>query len=99
MRDTYFGSVRICVEAGAVVISMIENKEVKTKVTKEANLGELIFKYPEAAEVLLDYGLHCVGCIASGFDTIEAGAKVHGYTEEEIQEMIDRVNEVIEHGE
>ena len=69
------------------------------KVTKATNLAELISDHPETAEVLLDYGLHCVGCVASHFDTVEAGAKIHGYSEEEIQEMVDRINEVIEHGE
>lgn len=77
---------------------MTETK-AKPNVTKETNLAELIFRYPEAAEVLLDYGLHCVGCVANSFDSVEAGAKVHGYTDVEIQEMVDRVNEVLEFGE
>ncbi len=71
----------------------------KPKITKEMNLGEIVFRYPVAAEILLDYGLHCVSCIASGFDTIEMGATVHGMTEEEVQEMVDRINEAIEHEE
>ncbi|HXK52692.1 DUF1858 domain-containing protein [Candidatus Nomurabacteria bacterium] len=66
-----------------------------SKVTKETNLGELVMEYPEAAEVLLDYGLHCVGCFANTFDTIEMGAKIHGMGDEEIAELIERVNEVI----
>lgn len=61
----------------------------------DMNLAEVVFKYPEAAEVLMDYGLHCVGCAASGFDTIEMGAKLHGMSPEEIKEMIDRVNEIV----
>lgn len=76
----------------------MENKEIVT-ITKEMNLGEVVFKYPEAAEVLTDYGLSCVGCFASSFDTIEQGAKIHQLSEEEMQEMIDRINEVINYGE
>lgn len=67
----------------------------KLKITKDTNLGELVLKHPETAEVLLDYGLHCVGCIASSFDTIEAGAKVHGMSEEEISDMVERLNEIV----
>ena len=63
------------------------------------NLGEVVFKYPEAAEVLTDYGLSCVGCFASSFDTIEQGAKIHQLSDEELEEMIERINEVIQHGE
>jgi hybrid cluster-associated redox disulfide protein len=64
-------------------------------VTKDTNLAELISRYPNAAEVLLDYGLHCVGCIANSADTIEMGAKVHGMSDEEINELVERVKEVI----
>lgn len=67
--------------------------------TKDTNLAELVQKYPDTAETLLDYGLHCVGCFANAFDTIEMGAKVHGMSDEEIQEMIDRINEVIRYNE
>jgi hybrid cluster-associated redox disulfide protein len=71
----------------------------KEKITKDSNLAEVIYKHPESEEVLVDYGLHCVGCIASAFDTIEAGAKVHGLSDKEIQGMVERINEVIKFGE
>lgn len=65
------------------------------KITKKSNLAEVVYKFPQAQEVLLDYGLHCVGCIASTFDTIEEGAKIHGLKDKEINEMIERINEVV----
>ncbi len=74
-----------------------ENKEIV--ITRDMNLGEVVFKYPEAAEVLTDYGLSCVGCFASSFDTIEQGAKIHQLSDEELDEMLERINEVIKHGE
>jgi hybrid cluster-associated redox disulfide protein len=74
-------------------------EKIKLPVTKDTNLAQLLFSYPETAEILLDYGLHCVGCFANAFDSLEAGTKVHGFSEEYVQEIIDRVNEVIEHGE
>jgi hybrid cluster-associated redox disulfide protein len=71
-------------------------KENNTKkVNRDMNLSEVVINYPDSAEVLLDYGLHCVGCIANSFDTVYMGAKVHGMTDEEIDEMIERINEVI----
>ncbi len=73
-----------------------ENKQI---VTKDMNLADILFKWPDTAEIFLDYGLHCVGCIAAGFDTIEMGAKVHNMTDEEIEEMVTRVNEVALHSE
>ena len=76
---------------------MNENKQIT--ITKDMNLGEVVFNYPEAAEVLTDYCLSCVGCFASSFDTIEQGAKIHQLDDEELNEMIERINEVINNGE
>ncbi len=71
------------------------DKKEQVTILKTAKIEDVVFKYPVSAEVMLDYGLHCVGCIASGFDTIEKGAKLHELTDEEIDEMVERVNEVI----
>ena len=75
------------------------NKEKVTRITKDSNLAEVVYKYPKTAEVLTNYGLHCAGCFAGAYDTIEAGAKVHGLSDKEIGEMLERVNEVIKFGE
>ena len=69
------------------------------KIKKEDNLADVVFRHPEVAEVLLDYGLHCVGCAFSSADTLEQGAKLHGLSDEDITEMVERANEVISHGE
>lgn len=69
------------------------------KITKEQNIAELVARYPDVAEVLLDYGLHCVGCFANAFDTLETGAKIHGFSDEEVDEIVTRINELIEFGE
>lgn len=78
---------------------MTKKKTEEIIIGKDFNLAELVYKYPETEEILLDYGLHCIGCIASSFDTVEAGAKAHGMPDEEIQEMMERVNEVVNFGE
>lgn len=75
------------------------SKKTVEKITKDSNIAQLVMKYPQVAEVLLDYGLHCVGCFANSFDSLEAGAKIHGFTEEEVDDMVTRINEVVEFGE
>ena len=37
------------------------------KINKNMTLGEVVEKYPETAEVMLKYGLHCVGCHIAGW--------------------------------
>ncbi len=71
----------------------------KAKVEKDMNLGALILKYPDVEEILVDYGLHCSFCVANSFDTIEMGAKVHGLSDDDVDDMIIRINEMIEYGE
>ena len=65
-------------------------------ITKDMLLGSVVAEYPEAAEVMLAYGLHCVGCFANAYDTVEIGAKVHGMSDEDITKMLDDVNNRIE---
>ena len=66
-----------------------------TMVTKETPIKELLNIVPEAEEILLGYGLHCVGCHFSDMDTLEDGAMMHGLTDEDIGLMIKDVNEIL----
>ena len=46
--------------------------------TKEMGIVELVEAHPGAADVLRQYGLGCLGCLAARFETIEQGAAAHG---------------------
>lgn len=61
-------------------------------VTKYDLLGMLMQECPRAAELLAEYGLHCVSCYMNDFDTLETGAQIHGMTDEEMDEMINEIN-------
>jgi len=65
------------------------------KITKETNIEQLLEDYPETAEVFMKFGLHCVGCIAATFDTLEQGAKSHGLSDETIEEIIEALQKTI----
>lgn len=65
------------------------------KITKDMTLGEIVMKYPEVVEIMLKYGLHCVGCHVASWETIEQGAMAHGMTEKEINGMIQKLNKAI----
>ena len=49
----------------------------ETYVTGETLVGEIVTQYPEAIEVLLSIGMHCLGCPASRSETIEQACAVH----------------------
>lgn len=62
------------------------------QLTKDMFMSGIGMESPKAAELLSEYGLHCLGCFASQFDTLEQGAMVHGLDDDEIEEMINDVN-------
>lgn len=62
------------------------------KINKDMTFGELIEKYPEAAPLLGNYGLHCIGCHLSVSETIEQGMKAHGRSDADIAKLIDELN-------
>lgn len=48
------------------------------KITKKIRLDELVAKYPAAVPVILESGMHCLGCAAANFETLEDGCIAHG---------------------
>ena len=48
------------------------------EITKEMTIGELLMTNADAAPVLLEAGMHCLGCPASQAESLEEAAMVHG---------------------
>ncbi len=74
---------------------MQQTEQVKQFVTKDMVIADVLKKYPDVAVVMLEHGLHCVGCHANVFDTIEAGSQVHGLDDETIDAMVVEMNKFI----
>ena len=68
------------------------------KITKDMTLGEAITKFPQTANIMLKYGLHCVGCHVAAWETIEQGAKGHGLTDAQVKTMVSEMNSAVEEG-
>ncbi len=60
------------------------------KIEKNTTIGDLLEKNPEKAEILLQAGMHCLGCPASQAETIEEACMVHGIDVEELLEEINK---------
>ena len=69
---------------------------MKFKIKATTNLKDLIDVYPQVSDVLLnEYGLHCVGCLMAGFETLEEGAKAHGYDDDDVKQIVKNLNQLI----
>ena len=62
------------------------------QVTKDTMIGELLNIDENVAPLLLEIGMHCLGCPSSQMETIAEAAMVHGI---DIDEMIDALNKVV----
>ena len=61
----------------------------ETYVNKDTLIGEIVVQYPEAAEILLSIGMHCLGCPASRMEALQDACAVHGV---DAQQVIDAIN-------
>lgn len=64
-----------------------------TQVTKSTMIGELLQIDANIAPVLLNIGMHCLGCPSSQMETIEEAAMVHGI---EPDALVNQINEFLE---
>ena len=60
------------------------------KFNKDTRIGEILEKAPEKADILLEIGMHCIGCPASLFETLEEACAVHGIDVEEVLEELNK---------
>jgi len=74
----------------------MEQNTERMQITKETTIGEIVEKYPQAVETLMSFGVHCIGCHVSPFESLEMGFKGHGLDDATIEEAVKKLNEVIE---
>ena len=63
------------------------------KVTKDTMIVELLQIDEGVAPILLNIGMHCLGCPSSQMETIEQAAMVHGIDSEM---LVDEINSFLE---
>ena len=60
------------------------------KFNKDTKIGELLEKAPEKVDLLLQAGMHCIGCPASQGETLEEACMIHGI---DVNDIVDELNE------
>jgi len=78
---------------------MAEQEQIQ-KLSRDTIISEILEKNPSKSrlltEMLLDFGIHCVGCGASTVETLGQGVLGHGYNEDQLNKLVDDLNKVIE---
>ena len=58
-------------------------------IEKTMKIGEFVEKYPNKVDILLNAGMHCLGCPASQEETIEEACEVHGLDVEDLLKALN----------
>lgn len=73
-----------------------ENVVIHRQMTIEQILSLFPFKAQKLAQEITRAGLHCVGCHAATWETLEAGMHGHGMGEDQINTLVDRLNALLQ---
>ena len=62
------------------------------QVEKTTTIGEVVNTHPEVAPILMEIGMHCLGCPSAQVETIEEACMVHSV---DVNEVLAKINSII----
>ena len=62
-----------------------------TGITKEMTIGEILRANPDVAPVLMDAGMHCLGCPSAQGESLEEAAMGHGIDIDALMKAIEEM--------
>lgn len=63
-----------------------------TQITKSTMIGELLQIDQNIAPILLNIGMHCLGCPSSQAESLEEACMVHGI---DCDDLVSKMNEIL----
>ena len=65
------------------------------KIHKGMTVREVIALVPAAADIMMEYGLHCFSCSVGGVETLEEGCRIHSFDNDTIDALVEDINDAI----
>jgi hydroxylamine reductase len=59
-------------------------------IDKSMTIEQILEANPDKADILLEAGMHCLGCIAASGESLEEACEVHGI---DVDELVKKLNE------
>ncbi len=59
-------------------------------ITREMTIGEILRINPDVAPILMDAGMHCLGCPPAQGESLEEAAMVHGIDISDLMAKIEQ---------
>lgn len=60
-----------------------------TGITKDMTIGEILRTAPQIAPILMEAGMHCLGCPSAQGESLADAAMVHGINADELMAKIE----------
>lgn len=60
-------------------------------ITKDMTIGEILRTNPDVAPILMNAGMHCLGCPSAQGESLEEAAMVHGMDIDDLMKQIAAV--------
>lgn len=75
-----------------IILQMLKNERSKnmSAISKEMTIGEILRVAPEAAPLLMQAGMHCLGCPSAQAESLEEAAMVHGIDIDELMDYLSK---------
>jgi len=68
-------------------------------ISRQMTIEDIFKRFPsksqKLAQEITNAGLHCVGCSAATWETLEAGMYSHGMSDEQIDGLVHKLNQVL----
>ena len=58
-------------------------------ITKDMSIGEVSLMDSDTAPIMMEYGMHCMGCPFSQMESLEDGCAAHG---SDVNELVEKLN-------
>jgi iron-sulfur cluster assembly protein len=75
-------------------------QEAKVKISRQMTIDSILGMFPNKAQRLsqeiTNAGLHCIGCHAATWETLEQGMYGHGKTDDEINRLVAKLNDLLD---
>ena len=65
-------------------------KKKKMIFTKDSTIGDVVEYNEDFADILMGFGMHCLGCPMSQMETLEEAAQAHDI---DLELMLEKLNE------
>jgi iron-sulfur cluster assembly accessory protein len=75
---------------------MSTKEQIHRQMTIKDILGKFPFKSQKLSQEITNAGLHCIGCGAANYETLEMGMASHGKTDAQINDLVNKLNALLD---